>query len=147
VRGALSRPDRRWWQGRQDGIVALPLPAGSQVGLARLGVDLVDWTSPPPDPADERLASTLLLVDCLAPGIESLMDEVFDRFGRPHAPPSAPAPATTTCARAPVIFTHQGLHDHAALMIGLPRRLALGVRHGWSRVAGPFVVSALARAT
>jgi hypothetical protein len=26
-------------------------------------------------------------------------------------------------------------------MIALPRQLALGVRHGWKRVAGPFVVS------
>ncbi len=126
--------------GRDSGIVALPLPAGSQVALAHLDKNRVEWLIPPPDPGDTRFASSILLVDCLAPNIEGLMDKVYDLYGSRLHHVGAGA-GYHDLRTAPAIFTGQGLHDHAALMIALPRRLTLGVRHGWTRVAGPFVVS------
>ena len=127
-------------KGLESGIVALPLPAGSQVALACLGKDGLDWVSPPPEPGEIRFASSILLVDCLAPNIEGLMDEVYDLYGSRMHHVGAGAGYRDLRA-APVIFTPAGLHGHAALMIAMPRRLTLGVRHGWKRVAGPFVVS------
>lgn len=127
-------------RGRDSGIVALPLPSDSRVALAYLGQAGLEWIAPPPEPGETRYPSSILLVDCLAPNIEGLMDQVYDRYGSRMHHVGAGAGYHDLRA-APVIFTPEGLHPHAALMIALPRQLALGVRHGWKRVAGPFVVS------
>lgn len=126
--------------GQDRGIVALPLPAGSLVAVARLGKQGVDWLASPPASGDTRFASSILLVDCLAPSIDALMDQVYDLYGSRMCLVGAGAGYRDLRAR-PVIFSREGLHDRAALMIAMPRRLTLGVRHGWKRVAGPFVVS------
>jgi len=126
--------------GRDSGLVALPLPACTRVALASLGRSRVDWIVPPPDPAETRFASSILLVDCLAPNIEGLMEKVYDLYGSRMHHVGAGAGYHDLRA-APAIFTRDGMHRHAALMIAMPRRLTLGVRHGWKRVAGPFVVS------
>lgn len=127
-------------EGRDGGVVAIPLPSGSLVALASLAEDRLDWLAPPPDPREAMFASSILLVDCLAPNVEGLMDQVYDLYGSRMYHIGAGAGYHDLRA-APAIFTRQGLHPHAALMIALPRQLALGVRHGWKRVAGPFVVS------
>lgn len=127
-------------RGCDSGIVAMPLPAESRIALAHLDQDGLAWAAPPPEPGESLFSSSILLVDCLAPSIDSLMEQLYDRYGsRMH---HVGAGAGYHDLRAvPVIFSREGLHPHAALMIALPRNLALGVRHGWKRVAGPFVVS------
>ena len=126
--------------GRDSGIVALPLPVGSQVALARLGTDSLEWESAPPASNGNGLASSILLVDCLAPNIEGLMDQVYDLYGsRMHH--VGAGTGYRDLRATPTIFTRAGLHRHAALLVAMPRGLTLGVRHGWTRVAGPFVVS------
>jgi hypothetical protein len=127
-------------RGCNSGIIALPLPAGSRVALAHLGKESLEWVSPPPDPEEKQFHSSIMLVDCLAPNIEGLMDDIYDRYGnRTHH--VGGGAGFHDLRDAPVIFTAAGLHPHAALMIALPRHMTLGVRHGWKRVAGPFVVS------
>jgi len=127
-------------KGCSSGIVALPLPADSCVALALLDGNGVEWIEPPPEPGESRYASSILLVDCLSPNIEGLIDQIFDRYGGRIHHIGAGAGYHDLRA-APAIFSRDGLHAHAALMIALPRRLSLGVRHGWHRIAGPFVVS------
>lgn len=127
-------------EGRDSGIIALPLPTGSRVTLARLGKDSLDWVTPPPAPAESSFASSILLVDCLAPNIEGLMNKVYDLYGCSMHHVGAGAGYHDLRA-LPSIFTREGLQPHAALMIALPQPLTLGVRHGWKRVAGPFVAS------
>jgi hypothetical protein len=126
--------------GKDSGIIALPLPTGCRVALARLGKDSLDWVAPPPQHEETQFGSAILLVDCLAPNIDSLLEDIYDRYGNRMLHIGAGAGYHDLRA-APSIFTREGLQPHAALMIALPRRLALGVRHGWKRVAGPFVVS------
>ncbi|MBK9310029.1 MAG: FIST C-terminal domain-containing protein [Rhodocyclaceae bacterium] len=126
--------------GRDSGIVALPLPTNSRVALAYLDKDGLAWVAPPPNPDDTSFASSILLVDCLAPNIDGLMEQLYDLYGSRMHHIGAGA-GYHDLRTAPVIFTREGLHPHAALMIALPQQLTLGIRHGWKRVAGPFVVS------
>lgn len=127
-------------KGCDSGIVALPLPADSQVAVAQLAPHRLTWVAPPPEPGETHIASAILLVDCLAPNIETLMDQLYDRYGS-HMHLIGAGAGYHDLRPAPSIFTREGLQPHAALMIAMPRRLTLGVRHGWQRVAGPFVVS------
>jgi hypothetical protein len=127
-------------RGRDSGIVAIPLPTESHIALAHLAPEQLEWIVPPPEPGETRYASSILLVDCMAHNVEGLMDKVFDHFGSRMNHIGAGAGYHDLRA-APVIFTREGLHPEAALMVVLPRQLALSVRHGWKRVAGPFVVS------
>lgn len=127
-------------KGCDSGMVALPLPAESQVAVAQLTPDSLTWVAPPPEPGETRFASAILLVDCLAPNIETLMDQLYDRYGSQMHLVGAGA-GYHDLRPMPSIFNREGLQPHAALMIAMPRRLTLGVRHGWTRVAGPFVVS------
>lgn len=127
-------------RGRDSGIVAIPLPADCHIALARLGKDQPEWIVPPPENGETRYASSILLVDCMAHNIEGLMDQVFDHFGNRMNHIGAGAGYHDLRA-APVVFTREGLQPESALMVVLPQQLALSVRHGWKRVAGPFVVS------
>lgn len=41
----------------------------------------------------------------------------------------------------PCIFTNQGLHSSAVLLVTIPRKLKVSVAHGWKIFQGPFLVS------
>ncbi|WP_198555496.1 FIST signal transduction protein [Colwellia sp. 75C3] len=41
----------------------------------------------------------------------------------------------------PCIFTNQGIHSNAVLLVTLPRKLNTSVAHGWSTFQGPFLVT------
>lgn len=68
------------------------------------------------------------------------MEDIYDRYGN-HMHHVGGGGGYHDLRAAPAIFTREGPHHHAALMIAMPRHLTLGVRHGWKRVAGPFAVS------
>ncbi|MBL8478587.1 MAG: hypothetical protein JNK59_04700, partial [Sterolibacteriaceae bacterium] len=104
--------------GRDRGIVALPLPVGSQVALAHLGTDSLEWESAPPESNGNGLASSILLVDCLAPNIEGLMDQVYDLYGSRMNHIGA-GTGYHDLRATPTIFTRAGLHCHAALMVSM----------------------------
>lgn len=42
---------------------------------------------------------------------------------------------------SPSLFTMDGWQTHAALLIAMPTSMTAAVRHGWSRVAGPFIAT------
>ncbi|KGJ97601.1 FIST signal transduction protein [Colwellia psychrerythraea] len=41
----------------------------------------------------------------------------------------------------PCIFTNQGLHKNAVLLVTIPNKVSVGVAHGWKIFKGPFLVS------
>lgn len=82
----------------------------------------------------------MLLVDCLAPNISGLLEDIYDRYGNRVRHVGGGA-GYHDLRSAPVIFADDTLHPHAALMIVMQHSLTVGVRHGWNRVAGPFAVS------
>ncbi len=125
---------------RDSGIVAVPLPTGSQLAVACLHGGAPEWTTPPPSNEPTRFDGAILLVDCLAPNVTGLLEDIYDRYGNQVHHIGA-GTGYHDLRPEPTIFTADGLHTHAALMITLPRHITLGVRHGWRRVAGPFVAS------
>ena len=123
------------------GIIAIPLPAGSQVVTATLTASEVCWASPPPPQVDDGESSLIMLVDCHAPGISGLLEDVFDRYGAQIHCIGAGA-GYHDLRIAPTIFTSAGMASNTALIAVLPKRTSIQVRHGWKRINGPFVASA-----
>lgn len=122
-----------------QGIVALPLPPGSVSAVAILGREGPRWTSDLPD-AQSTHPSSIMLVDASAPHVDGLLDDIYDRYGNRMRHIGAGAGYRDLRAE-PSIFSSEGLQANAALLVALPRRLSLGVRHGWRRIAGPYVAS------
>lgn len=125
---------------RSSGIIAIPLPSASQINVTDLAAGSVAWQRPLPEIADGAPASAMIFVDCLAPGIASLLEDIYDHYGQTIGCVGAGAGYHDLRAAAS-IFTGQGMLTRAALLVIAPQNAAVGVRHGWKRVHGPFVAS------
>lgn len=122
-----------------DGLIAIALPASTRLACADLS-DGVDWREPPPCPGADERASIVVLVDCLAPSISALLEDIGDRCGQRH-PLFGAGAGWGDLRPAASIFTPAGPRRHAALLLVLPRSTTVQVRHGWQRVRGPFIAS------
>ena len=120
-----------------NGLLALPLQGASQVAVADLSAAGPRWRTPP---SGAGAHSAYVLLDSLAAGIAAFLDDLFDRFGGSLRYVGAGA-ACRDLRRAPVVFTGDGLWADAALAVLTPERMEVHVRHGWTRVLGPFVAS------
>lgn len=120
------------------GLLAVPLPPGSQVATADLSQHSPRWLQP--RPLDQGPASTLAFVDCQAPGIAGFLEALFDQYGNQVRQAGGGAGFRDLRA-SPSIFCGRQLLPQAGLLILLPRQATVQVRHGWRRVRGPFVAT------
>ena len=125
---------------KYEGIVAIAFPAVSQLAIADLSEGRVAWREPLPDIPANGHASFHLLIDCLAPNITGLMDDIYNRYGSRLVCYGAGAGYHDLRA-LPSVFTEQGYLQDAAVMLVTPLQARVRVRHGWRRIAGPFVAS------
>lgn len=123
-----------------SGLVAIPMPAASQVVSGRSGQPRWAWQQSLPDVADKRNRSVIILTDCMAPNISGLLEEVYDHFGNAASYVGGGA-GFHDLRRSPCIFTDQGLLPDAAVVALTPEKTSVGARHGWQRMSGPFVAS------
>ena len=124
-----------------SGLLAIPLPPESRVACVELRDSGLTWLQPPPEPSEEAgTACSLMLVDCLAPGISGLLEEIYDRYGNRLHHVGA-GTGYHDLRRAPSVFTEAGFIPHGGLLVMTPRRATVHVRHGWSRVRGPFIAT------
>ena len=122
-----------------SGLIALPLPPGSATAKAVLAPDGPRWTTDVPEGQAPQPCS-IILFDNQAPHVDRLLEDIYDRYGNRMHHIGAGAGYHDLRAE-PAIFDSDGLLADAALMIALPLPVTLGVRHGWRRIAGPFVAS------
>lgn len=125
---------------KDSGLIALPLPQGSHVIAGDLTETGVTWKGELPRVSENPLFSSILLVDCLAANVSSLMEDLFDRYSNLISHFGA-GTGYRDLRRAPTLFTEDGMQGEAALMALIPKRTTISVRHGWTRVTGPFVAS------
>lgn len=123
-----------------EGLLAIPLPPDSHVSVVSLEINQLRWLAPLPPPPSHPNASSLILVDCLAPNISLLLEHLFDAFGNQLHHYGA-GTGFHDLRPSPSVFTQEGFLANAGLVIVQPRKLTVRVRHGWRRVRGPFVAS------
>lgn len=124
----------------QEGLIALPLPPESMVLVAELHEDGARWQHPLPQAEAAGYHSAILFMDCLAKGISTLMAELYDRFGGRLSYFGA-GTGYRDLSDQPSVFDSERFGRGMGLLVLSPRRATVQVRHGWTRVAGPFVAS------
>lgn len=123
------------------GIIALALPPGSVAAVARAEAAGPAWIVPPPE-CDRTAApgGSYVLVDCLAPGISRLLDDLYDRYGTSLRHAGAGC-GYHDLRNAPTVFWNGGWIPQGALITVFPGKSTVAVRHGWTRVGKPFIAS------
>jgi hypothetical protein len=117
---AIAEPlQGRWIDGLDD-------PAQSFDALSR---------ALPPDPV-----SLVVLFDGLASRLGAFTEALFDHLGGGVSVAGGGA-GSLSFQRRPCLFTPQGMRQGGAVVLPLKRRMGLGVDHGWTPVAGPFIVT------
>lgn len=123
-----------------EGVIALPLPAGSVVRVAQLHEAGARWHYPLPQAEGSGYRSAVLFMDCLAKGISTLMGELYDSFGGQLSYYGA-GTGYRDLRDQPSVFNDEYFMRGIGLLVLSPRPATVRVRHGWKRVAGPFVAS------
>jgi hypothetical protein len=127
-------------QRRDTGVIAIPLPDGSQIIPASVNREGIKWFDQLPVIPDNTPTSMLLFVDCLSTGIARYLEEIYDRYGTSVQYAGAGA-GYRDLRSSPSIFTDSGFLPSGGLLIIMPITATSSVRHGWKRVAGPFIAT------
>ncbi len=84
--------------------------------------------------------SFLMFYDALIDNVEGFIDCLFECLD--HGINIAGGGAgNLDFIQRPCLFTNQGLHHNAVLLVTLPRKLTTSIAHGWHVFQGPFLVS------
>ncbi|MEM1115511.1 MAG: FIST C-terminal domain-containing protein [Bacteroidota bacterium] len=126
-------------EGREvsEGAVVLSVPAaGPPVVVSGL-----DGAAPDVSGVDVPDGGTaLVFVDSLAANPSGFLQALGDRFGTRIGYLGGGA-GSLSLEQAPCVFTEAGAFQDAAVVLPVAARAALGVRHGWERLAGPLVAT------
>ncbi len=127
-------------QRRDEGVIAIPLHCQAQLITATLDRGGATWITPPPALPTGKPASALLFMDSHSPGVMGFMEAIYDQYGTTIHYAGAGA-GYRDLRQAPSIFSENGFIKHGGLLILLPQASTVNVRHGWKRVAGPFIAT------
>lgn len=122
-----------------EGLLAISLPAGTHRTTATVGRHQTLWHDPVPQ-SDTRESSALILVDCQARGIAGFLSRIYNEYGNGISYAGGGTGFSDLRAQ-PSIFTEAGFVEEGGLLIHFPHPSVTSVRHGWRRVAGPFIAT------
>lgn len=91
-------------------------------------------------PIPEEFSSTTILIDGYCTGIPRFLERMYERYyntltylgagcGRLNGGPGQ------------CVFTNDGFFENSALCIFSGRKIRTGVKHGWKKIAGPFLAN------
>ena len=88
----------------------------------------------------EEFKTMFVYVDAFSTSIETLISELYYEFGLENNFIGGGA-GSLSFVQKPVIFTNKGLLQDAAVLASVQCNSAIGVKHGWNKVAGPFQIT------
>ena len=88
----------------------------------------------------DKHPSLFVLVDGLNANIDPFIDMLYDKLG-PSKTVAGGGAGSLSLKQQPCLLSNQGILLDAALLIGWPKKIAIGVTHGWQKVAGPFLAT------
>lgn len=123
-----------------EGVIAIPLPAGATVSTATVETERTVWHQPIPAVTDYVSSNALVFVDCQADGISGFLAQIYNEYGNGVHYAGA-GTGYSDLRSEPSVFTNAGFIEHGALLVHFPYPAVTRVRHGWRRVAGPFIAT------
>lgn len=127
-----------------EGAIALPLAESAQVVCATLEDDDIDWHAPLPDPVSAGIHSALIFLDCLAPNVSRFLEEIYDQCSNTISYAGAGTGFHDLRRESSLIHDNR-LVPHGGVVVLLKEDASTNVKHGWSRVAGPFIATRTTR--
>lgn len=82
----------------------------------------------------------IILMDALSQGNQTFLDTVFYELGKDFKFIGGGA-GSLDLIHKPCIFDKDGIYADKAIILLLQEKVAIGVKHGYSRMAGPFVAT------
>ncbi|MFK7954189.1 MAG: FIST signal transduction protein [Ekhidna sp.] len=89
---------------------------------------------------NENQKSSLVLLDGLSPDIPNFLHTLYDKYWSNISYVGGGA-GSLTLEQKPCIFTNDGFYENAGLILLSEWSTQLGVKHGWEKIAGPFVAN------
>ena len=121
-----------------DGVIIKQLPANSSIQLCQ---DLATMDKNDLQLANAGTHSSIVLIDGLSKHITGFLENLFVSYWDSLKFIGGGC-GSLSLKQQPCVFTNEGFFEDAAVVILQERRVNLGVRHGWQKIAGPFVVNA-----
>ena len=131
------------WGGRkyENGCVATCLPeAGEPIVIPSVSSGTYNLPELVGAQDLSLVKTAMILVDGLSPNISMLLSRLQRAFG-PEVRFIGGGAGSISLRRFPVVFTRDGVFQDAAVVVPLAVECSLGIRHGWKRLAGPFVAN------
>ncbi|OOY50530.1 FIST N-terminal domain-containing protein [Solemya velum gill symbiont] len=125
---------------KDKGAIAIPLPEQAAVVTATLTEDSCNWQEEFLTYNIDIFRSALVFVDCLAPNVNGFLDDIYSHFGMQINYAGAGAGYHDLRVEQS-IFAGEGMIPSGGLVVLLPDKTNNRVKHGWSRVAGPFIAT------
>lgn len=79
-------------------------------------------------------------VDAFSSALEDFLSELYTYLGE-DARMIGGGAGKMTLQQEPVIFDEKGIHQNAAILVGIEETIGIGVGHGWKKIEGPFLVT------
>lgn len=98
-----------------------------------------DFIQDLPDLPD-KIKSSFVLLDGLSPNIPNFMDSLYEKYWNKISYIGGGA-GSLSLVQKPCIFTNEGFYENAGMVLMTEQEIQLGVKHGWEKIAGPYVAN------
>lgn len=134
----LIYKDRRY----EEGIVMTKLPLLHSPILVK-GISQGEYQLPSMDTLlgeDQEKKIAMILVDGLISNIASFLSAMYSHLGNTISYFGGGA-GSLSLVQKPCLFCNEGIFQDAALVTLIDSQMAIGVRHGWQQIMGPYVAT------
>jgi len=101
------------------------------IGKGKLDLELPDLQSS---------RSCFVFADGLMENIPRMLERLYEQYGK-NINFAGGGAGSLTLSQQPCIFTNDGLYQDAALIVPTNLTITSGVKHGWGKIAGPFIAN------
>lgn len=121
----------------EKGVILKHFPAESEAILIR-NIDS-DFSELLPE-MDQNWNSSIVFVDGLSAHIPNFLDTLYEKYWS-HINYVGGGAGSLSLEQKPCIFTNEGLFEDAGFIIPLQWDSKIGIKHGWEKIAGPFIAN------
>ena len=105
----------------------------SQISKRKLVIPSIDFN-------ENHQYSLITYVDGLTSNISSYLSELYEKYGMQTSYFGGGA-GSLSLQQKPCVFTNDGIFQDSAVMCVMRMKMSIGVKHGWEKLKGPYIVT------